>query len=188
MTDLDKAVATQLANIEKRTGKTLAELTALVHASGLQKHGELVTMLKTTLGMGHGDANTVVHLAKSAAAPSVSPASDDEVLAGLYVGAKAALRPIHDRLLDVLRSFGDFETAPKKGYVSYRRKKQFVMIGPATNTRIEVGLNVKELPDDPRLQALPTGQMCNYRVRLGDVQDVDAALSGWMRKAYESAG
>ena len=30
MADLDKALATQLANIEKRTGKTLAELTAIV--------------------------------------------------------------------------------------------------------------------------------------------------------------
>lgn len=61
MADLDKALATQLANIEKRTGKSLAELTAIVKSSGLSKHGELVAMLKSTLGMGHGDANTLVH-------------------------------------------------------------------------------------------------------------------------------
>ena len=29
MNDIDKAIATQLANIEKRSGKTLAELTAI---------------------------------------------------------------------------------------------------------------------------------------------------------------
>ena len=34
---MDQAMATQLANIEKRTGKSLAELTAIVKASGLAK-------------------------------------------------------------------------------------------------------------------------------------------------------
>ena len=33
MTDLDKAIATQLANIEKRTGKSLAQLTKVVKTS-----------------------------------------------------------------------------------------------------------------------------------------------------------
>ena len=59
--DIDKAIATQLANIEKRTGKTLAQLTKIVKGSGLTRHGELVAMLKSDLGMGHGDANTLVH-------------------------------------------------------------------------------------------------------------------------------
>ena len=45
MADLDKAVATQLANIEKRTGKSLAELTAIVQQSRITKHGEIVAML-----------------------------------------------------------------------------------------------------------------------------------------------
>ena len=62
MADMDKALATQIANIEKKTGKTMAQLAKIVKDSKLAKHGEIVTMLKTTLGMGHGDANTVVHL------------------------------------------------------------------------------------------------------------------------------
>ena len=57
---MDKALETQLANIQKRTGKTIDELTALVKASGLVKHGQAVAMLKDKLGMGHGDANVVV--------------------------------------------------------------------------------------------------------------------------------
>ena len=38
MSSVDKAIATQLANIEKRTGKTLAQLTAIVKKSGLEKN------------------------------------------------------------------------------------------------------------------------------------------------------
>jgi predicted transport protein len=191
MADLEKAVATQLANIEKRTGKSLAELTTIVQESGLSKHGELVAMLKSTLGMGHGDANSLVHMVRKSAEQSDAAAGEpsaDQVLDGLYTGPKAALRPIHDKLLLELRQLGDFEEAPKKTYVSYRRKKQFAMIGPATNTRVEVGLNMKGLEATNRLEALPAGQMCNYKVKLTDVKEVDAELLAWIKTAYEAAG
>jgi hypothetical protein len=41
MVDLDKAIQTQLGNIQKKTGKTLDELYAWLGATGLVKHGEL---------------------------------------------------------------------------------------------------------------------------------------------------
>ena len=45
---MDKALATQLANIEKRTGKTLdAAGSRSSRRSGLTKHGEIRDMLKT---------------------------------------------------------------------------------------------------------------------------------------------
>jgi predicted transport protein len=110
------------------------------------------------------------------------------LLNALYQGPKLALRPIHDALLVHLGTFGDFEAAPKQKYVSYRRKKQFAMIGPASQTRVELGLNVKSLPEAPRLEPLPSGQMCNYRVRLSTVADVDAELIEWLRAAYLAAG
>lgn len=189
MTDLNKARATQIANIEKRTGKSLEELTAIVKDSGLSKHGELVAMLKTSLGMGHGDANALVHAAlKSDGESAASGLSDDQILSGLYTGPKAALRPIHDKLLSEIKKLGTFEEAPKKTYVSYRRKKQFAMIGPATNTRVEVGINARGLAAADRLQELPAGQMCNYKVRLGSVDEVDAELLDWIKTAFDAAG
>ena len=188
MTDLDKALATQMANIVKRTGKSLAELTAIVKGSGLSRHGELVRMLKTTLGMGHGDANTLVHVVlKSDGQSAAHGLSADQVLDGLYVGPKAALRPIHDKVLAAIRKLGDFEEAPKKTYVSYRRRRQFAMIGPATNTRVEVGLNAKGLKATDRLQEMPAGQMCNYKVKLTNTNEVDAELTAWIKTAFEAA-
>ena len=188
MTDLNQAVATQMANVEKRTGKTIAELKDIVRNSGLAKHGELVKMLKTTLRMGHGDANLLVHLALKADDQPGGGQSAGQVLDGLYSGSKANLRPIHDKLLQALRKFGGFEEAPKKTYVSYRRKKQFAMIGPATNTRVEVGLNVKGLQAADRLLEQPAGRMCNYIVKLTGAEQVDAELIAWIRAAYEAAG
>lgn len=189
MTNLDQAIATQMANIEKRTGKSIAQLTAIVKSSGLSKHGELVKMLKTDLGMGHGDANMLVHIAlKSDGQSAAEGQTPEQVLDGLYTGPKASLRPIHDKLMIAIRKFGDFEEAPKKTYVSYRRNKQFAMIGPATNTRVDLGLNVKGLKGTDRLQELPAGKMCNYNVKLTDIKEVDAELIAWIKAAYEAAG
>lgn len=185
MTDIQKAVETQLRNIQARTGKSLDELFAFIRRSGLAKHGEIVAHLKAELGLGHGDANTLAHAAKQAAAPK---AAAEDPLDALYTGPKATLRPIHEALLAKMKPLGDFEAAPKQKYISYRRKKQFAMIGPPTNSRVELGLNIKELPDSPRLEKLPPGKMCNYQVKLTDASQVDAELAGWIRQAFDAAG
>ncbi|MCM2272502.1 MAG: DUF5655 domain-containing protein [candidate division Zixibacteria bacterium] len=130
------------------------------------------------------------HALKSdgASAAAASGASTDDVLAGMDTGPKEHLRPIHDKVMAAVNQFGDFEIAPKKGYVSLRRKRQFAMIGPATNTRVEVGLNVKGLDVAGRLEAVPAGGMCNYKVKVTDIGQVDKELIDWIKAAYESAG
>jgi hypothetical protein len=187
---VDKAVATQLANIETRTGKSLDALAGIIRSSGLAKHGELVAMLKRDLGMGHGDANTLVHhvlRSDGASAAAAAGKSAADVLDEIYSGAKAPLRPIHDTLMQAIEAFGGFDIAPKKGYVSLRRGKQFAMIGPATNTRVEVGLNMKDVKGTARLEAQKPGGMCQFKVKVTDASEVDAELVAWIRRAYEGA-
>ena len=191
MSTVQQAYATQLKNIQSKTGKTLAELGQIVQSSGLTKHGEIRDMLKRELGLGHGDASTLVHVLVNPdgeRAAQAKGATTDEVIDELYAGPKAELRPIHDKLMEALYDFGDFEIAPKKGYVSLRRKKQFAMIGPATKTRVEVGLNMKGVSPTERLAELPAGGMCNYKVKLSDPTEVDEELLSWIKHAYEHAG
>ncbi len=183
---MDKAVETQLKNIQTKTGKTLEQLHALIRKSGLEKHGQIRDMLKKDLGMGHGDANTVTHLYLNP--PEAAPkAADADYLDGIYAGPKASLRPIHEKLMKAVSKFGAFEVAPKKAYVSLRAKKQFAMIGPATNTRVEVGLNMKGVEGTERLLAQPPGGMCQYKVKITDVSEVDAELIDWIKMAYDAA-
>jgi hypothetical protein len=92
------------------------------------------------------------------------------------------------KLMAAINKFGEFEIAPKKGCVSLRRKKQFAMIGPATNTRFEVGLNMKGMKATARLLAMPPGGMRQYKVNLTDAKEVDKELIDWIKQAYESAG
>jgi hypothetical protein len=188
MSSLDKARDTQLRNIEAKTGRTLEQLRILLTGSGLTKHGELRSFAMEKLGLGYGDANTLVHLALATDGQSAAAGlSTDEVLAGIYSEKKAALRPIHDALMAEIGRFGDFEVAPKKGYVSLRRKKQFAMIGPGSATRVDVGLNMKDVPVTERLAAEKPGGMCQYKVKLTSPAEVDAELIGWLRRAYDAA-
>jgi uncharacterized protein DUF5655/uncharacterized protein DUF4287 len=189
MSSLDTAVQTQLENIQKKTGKSFDELVEIIHNSGLTKHGEIRDYLKRELGLGHGDANALVHaVLKSDGQRSAEGKSEDAVLDEIYTGAKAGFRTIHEKLIREIDRFGEYELAPKKGYVSLRRKKQFVMIGPKTNTRFEVGINAKDLTKSTRLIEQPKGSMCNYIVNLTDVKEVDSELIGWLKSAYEGAG
>ncbi len=186
MPDPNQALQTQLANIEKRSGKSREQLGQLLTATGLRKHGELRDWLKRELGLGHGDANMLVQMVGPLAA--VAPAAGVNPLDAIYDGPKAALRPIHDALMAAIAGFGDFELAPKKTYISLRRKKQFAMIGPATRTQVEVGINAKGLRGGTRLVEVPAGGMCNYKVRIGSVAEADVEMVAWLRKAFDAAG
>ena len=188
MSSLEKAIQTQIENIQKKTGKSLNELSAIVKKSGLTKHGEIRDMLKSTLGLGHGDANALVHaIMQSDGTRAAEGKSTDAVLDEIYTGAKAGFRPIHEALMKHIQKFGEFEVVPKKGYVSLRREKQFAMIGPKTNTRFEVGINAKDFKKNARLAEQPKGSMCNYIVSLTDAKEVDAELVAWLKSAYEGA-
>jgi hypothetical protein len=191
MNIVDKAIQTQLTNIQAKTGQTLEQLRAVLQQSGLTKHGEIRAMFQRDLGLGYGDANMLTRALLTTDAEGAAgdqAAAPDNPADSLYTGAKAALRPIHDRLMAEIERLGVFEIAPKKSYLSLRRKKQFAMIGPATNTRVEVGLNMKGVAATARLIEMPSGGMCQYKVNLTDVADVDGELLAWITRAYEGAG
>jgi hypothetical protein len=190
MADPAAATITQLKNIQARTGKSIADLHAAVAASGAAKHGEKRSWLMAEFKLGYGDANAVVgfidkHVPDLGA--GAAPVADADPLAAIYAGAKAGLRPLHEALMSQIEAFGAFEAAPKKSYISLRRKKQFAMVGPATKDSIEIGLNAKELPVHPRLKLQPPGSMCNATTRIASAAELDAVLKGWLLQAYRAA-
>ena len=52
--------AAYFPSIEKRYGRPIAEWMAMIRASPLQRHMEIVEWLKRAYGMGHGHANALV--------------------------------------------------------------------------------------------------------------------------------
>lgn len=190
MSALDKAVETQLKNIEKKAGQPLAALVKAIKGAGLAKHGEMRAFAQEKWGLGHGDANALVHHAMSsdgASAAKSTAAQGGDPLDEIYTDKKAHLRPIHDALMSAISKFGEFEIAPKKGYVALRRKKQFAMLGPKTNDRFELGINLKDDVKHPLVKAVPPGGMCQYVAALTDAKQADAALIKILRAAYDAS-
>ena len=200
MADPQAAVQTQLKNVQAKTGRTIAELHKAVAATGLAKHGERRSWLMEHFKLGYGDANMVSNFigkplpnlgtstSTSTSKAAAVPVAEGDPLDAIYAGAKAPLRPLHDAVMKVVQAMGEFEAAPKKSYISLRRKKQFAMVGPATKDSVEIGLNAKDLPPHERLKVQPPGSMCNATTRIGSAGEIDAALKGWLKRAFDAAG
>ena len=193
MSSVDEGLEAQIRNIEQQYGKPLGEWIALVKGSGLTKHTEIVAMLKSHYGMSHGSAHRVALKAREADAVSIAKAagaSGRDPVAELYSGKKAGLKPLHDALMTAITTFGDdIELAPKKGYMSLRRRKQFAMIQPTTGTRIDLGLILNDVPATERLESAASfNALFTHRVRVNTINDVDAQVIAWLKQAYDLAG
>ena len=185
--------ATMIANLPEKTGRSLEAWIAEVRDSGLEKHGQIVGMLKER-GVSHGYANLIAHAARERAAGGAGSGADavragePDLVEVQYTG-KEDLRPIYDRIASAVRGFGDdVELAPKKAYVSLRRNKQFGLLQPSTKSRLDVGIKLKDAALTARLEASGSwNAMVTHRVRVSTRDEVDDELVGWLRRAYDDA-
>jgi hypothetical protein len=186
--DVDAALQSQIRNIETTYGKPLSHWFAVIDASGLTKHNEVVAMLKGDHGLAHGAAHRVSLLARQRG--NAAAAAPEDPAGALYAGAKASLRPLHDALIGEVRALGAFGIAPKKGYLSLRRRKQFAMVQPSTASRIDLGLILPAAtPATARLELAATfNPLFTHRVRITAAADLDDELRGWLAAAYALAG
>jgi hypothetical protein len=187
MSSVDDMAAKMAANIAEKTGKSVEEWVAVVKASAHEKHGQIVKFLKSDHGFTHGYANFVAHMALNSSSVG---ADAGDLVAAQYAGPKADLKPIYDKVIGLVEGFGEgLEIAPKKSYVSLRRKKQFALVQPSTKTRVDLGINLKGREPEGALEASGSfNSMVSHRVRLTSVDDVNADVARWLQEAFDAAG
>lgn len=169
----------------EKTGQPLEHWIKVVKATKLDKHKAIMDHLKAEHDFTHGFANFVALKSREADAGSID---DDTLVTNQYAG-KEVLKPIYDQLLSMIGKLGnDITITPKKDSVSLIRKRQFALIKPATKTRIDLGLKIKEKPTEGRLEGSgPFGSMCTHRIRLENIEEVDEEVVGWIKEAYEQS-
>ncbi len=179
---MDKALQTMIANMPEKTGKSLEEWKVVLKEKSFAKHSEGVKYLKTEHQVTHGFANTIVTLSKE------ENSSSEDLITLQYKG-KEGLLPLYSELIKYIKTLGtDVVITPKKGSVSIIRKKQFVLIKPATKTRIDLGFKLKDKEIVGRLEnSGPFGTMCTHRVKLSTLVEVDEELKKWIKEAYEKS-
>ena len=150
-----------------------------MNESGLVKHADVVAMLKQLYGMSHAAAHRLSLVARN---NSAQPAD-----AGASVATP--LRAVYARLLNIALALGDdVEQAPKKGYVSLRRRKQFAMLRPGAKW-INLGLVLPNRRSAGRLEpAANWNALFTHRVRVATVAEVDDEVTAWLKAAYNAAG
>lgn len=184
----EEMATAMIANMKEKTGKTLEQWLAVARKTGGDKHGQVVKSLKSDHGLTHGYANLVAHKLLKSDAGSQS-AEGTDLVAAQYAGPKAGLKPIYDAVIKAAKACGkDVEISPKKTYVSLRRNKQFALVQPSTRTRVDLGINLRDLPAAGRLEKAGSfNAMVSHRVRLETPADVDAEVKTWLRKAWTDA-
>ncbi|MEZ4784581.1 MAG: DUF4287 domain-containing protein [Candidatus Kapaibacterium sp.] len=184
---MDQAEQTMIDNLAKNTGKSLEEWIGIVKGEGFEKHGEIIKYLKGEHGFTHGFANMVAHKSRASDAGSVE--NSDDLIEAQYKG-REQFRPLYNQLISYISTLGfDVEIAPKKTYVSLRRKKQFATVGPATKSRFEIGVNLKGEGVSGVLKEITAANaMCSHKINLTTIEDVTPEVLEWLKLAYERAG
>ena len=171
--------------LRELTGKSLEEWIAIVKKAGIEKHKAIIDYLKAEHGFTYGYANLVA--LKTNKSDAASREAED-LVASQYNG-KETLKPIYEKLLAEIGKFGsDITITPKRDSVSIIRKRQFALIKPATKTRIDLGLKLKDVPIQGKLEnSGPFGTMCTHRIQLSSLADVDPEVLGWLKEAYDKS-
>jgi predicted transport protein len=172
-----------LANCKENTGRTLGSWVALAKKAPVQNEREARARAKK-------QGLSIVY--QNAVAQALFPPkdSDDSLVDAQYSGAKAALRPIYEALVNAVRSFGeDVEIMPRKSQVTFSRTKSFAVIRAAASERVNVALKLhgekgtsRLVPDRKASKSDPS-----HVVGVGADAEVDDELVGWLRLAYDRA-
>jgi predicted transport protein len=178
-------------NLPAKTGKTLPQWVKLVRAMDPADGKARVDWLKREHGLGTVTANLIVDEAdgKSWTKPYDDPAA---LVDGLFAGRRSGLRPVYDALVKAVKKLGrDVTVSPRMTYVALIRRRQFGVIRPTTQTRVDLGLALPGTKATGRLvpaKNLGGGNRISHRVGLSAAAEVDAEVRGWLQKAYEEDG
>jgi predicted transport protein len=178
---LDKMIE----NMPQTTGKTLEQW---IEAAGVVKnlkHKEAVKYMQNTYGLGLNYADVIIHKMNK----TDSGSQDGDLLIAEQYKGKEHLKPIYDGLMEQILSWGDdIEIAPKKAYVSLRRKKQFACLKPATKTRFELELILKGQEPTELLHLIPgAGAMCTHKILIETPAQITNEVLNWAKLAYDKA-
>ena len=183
---MDKTVATMIENLKEKTGHSLDEWKTIISKESISKHGEIVKFLKEKHSITHGYASEIA--LKVLGSDADSTANTDDLIVSQYKG-KEHLKDFYDKLIAEIEKFdGEFNIDPKKTYVSLKRKKQFVILNPASKTRFEIGFNLKGIEPKGKLEAEKPNGICSHKINLSEITDINNEVIDWIKMAYDNAG
>src|SRR5690606_23948328 len=117
------------------------------------------------------------------------PPTVEESIDQQYSGPKAGLRPIFDRLREIIESFGDDVAVEGRGtYTPFVRRRQFAAIAAATRSRVDVGLRYADPPASELLTPATAPGQATHKLSLTSVDEITGEVERLLRAAYDQNG
>ncbi len=174
-----------IARLPDDTGQTFEQWVELARGAGIPRHQALTAWLKAEHGLNHNQAQWI-------AWGVTDPGRVDQyerpadLVAELYSGKKAHLRPIYDALVAAGLATGDDAALEVcKTYSSVRNRAQFAIVHPRTNALVDLELALPEdSPETERLARYKTNNpRFTRRFRIGDPSEVDDEVRAALQQA-----
>jgi uncharacterized protein DUF5655 len=182
--DWSAMMASHAALLERRTGAGVAEWNARVRSSGADRdEGSLRAWLSAQGVTGYPQQLLVF---ERFGFPGFLVASADQLIDGQY-SDRAQLRPILDRVLEVVAGLGEFTIQARKGYVSLvGPRRTFAVVRPTTKQRVDLGLRLEGEVAGDRLRGASglANESITVRVELASPDAVDDDVISLLRRAY----
>jgi hypothetical protein len=186
----DEQRAAIIRNLPAKTGHDLAWWVALVKEKGPAGRRERTAWLQENFRLGQLYARAVVAGVEKAEG-HVEP-TPEELVDVQYAGAKAAFRPVHDRLVEWVRAeLPEARVNPCQTYVALFRRHQFGVIAVKRDgVRLGVALPGEEPGGARRAEWEPAKNLgcvrITHQLRLTDAGGIDGDVLSRLRRAYEA--
>jgi hypothetical protein len=181
-----------LAGMKQKTGRSLEEWVQVVKENGPATEKERREWLKSKHGLGATAAQFVVESSVGkgdGGDPQKYLKSASEYVEKMFSGPRADLRPTYDALITLARKLGeDVKVCPCQTIIPLFRYHVFAQIKPTTQTRIDLGLALRDAKVPKRL--IDTGGLAKKdritrRIEITSAADIDDEVMRWMKTAYE---
>jgi len=181
-----------MAALPQKTGRSVDEWIRLIKKRGLADIRATRDWLKAEHKLGSNYAAWLADIASGKGEdgdPEKYLEAAERYVDEMFSGAKAALRPIYDKLLKLVLAIGkDVKACPCKTIVPFYRNRVFAQIKPASRTRIDLGLSLGDMKTPKRL--VDTGgfkkkDRITHRIEITSPADIDGDMTRWLLTAYQ---
>lgn len=177
-----------IANLRKKTGKTLDEWLAIIRKSGPPTEKERREWLKRKHGFTTNYAWFVAE--RAGGGGSMADQYDPEAYVdGIFAGPKAVFRPVYEAVLAFGFELGkDVKVCPCQTIIPFYRKHVFAQVKVPNRSRLDLGYALKDTPVKGRL--IDTGGFAKkdritHRIEIVAAADFGDEAKKWMRRAYD---
>jgi hypothetical protein len=182
-------MAAVVSSMEERTGRTLEEWLEVVATSGIDPLDQ--NAVRRWLRSEHGVLQNSQWAIADAAARAAGwvPPTLEEYIEEQYSGPKAHLRPIFERIRELVEALGDdLRLEGRATYIPFVRRRQFLAVAAATRARVDLGLRYIAAPESELLVPAKAPGQATHKVSLSSVEEITVEVKELLRVAYEQNG